>query len=796
MKRPLFILAIAVTAGVIIQYIIEAPFNLLIFTSLLLLCFALILLRRQSRYTHYIIVPLFMIIGTIHMSNFQYNEHKYSAAEIMKRHNIKINKYCELVIEPRNYPTHKEESLTYVGFIRYMKQGKFETSTDFKVLLRINNASQLSPEEYPRPGDVFRVVSPLKPVPVYNNYVENPYTNYYYRKSIKYSISVSTPEAIDYVTRRTSFHLLDLANYSRSRLSRAIDTYFQNPEHVSLLKAMTLGIRSGFDENLSSSLKTTGIYHIVAISGLHVGILYIFLVMLLTFPVKDIKTRLVLTSGIILFFAFMVGFYPSVTRASLIIILITAGRLLNRQYDFLNLLGFSALCIIAHNPVEVFAPGFQLTFLITLGLKLVADLLSWERARSLSGMIKTSFVISLTAYLVSLPITIFYFNITAPIGILLNVIIVPFVFTILILSIIFFVLSLTQLPFLNIAGFLLQSVIDLMLWIVSIFKSLPFSSIRPPTPGWLMICFYFLVLCFLYFTLVRKKWRIISSSILPAMVLIFIFRPFSYKAPDNLRISILDVGQGESILIETPEKKTILIDAGGNYELSPYIGEKVVSRTLWKQGIKQIDHLILTHSHLDHLAGMIPVAGNFKVINFYDNGLISLDNPGYALLRETLAEDVNYSFMRDGCIIKCGKTEIHCLNPPFLRNDLLPVLPENDYSIVLMLQYGEFKMLLTGDLEHPGEKMLIEQYGKSLECDILKLGHHGSSDATSLQFLKLTSPEYAVASLGRFNRFHYPSENILQKLKNLNIPLVHTAANGRITIISNGKDFKIDTFIK
>lgn len=272
------------------------------------------------------------------------------------------------------------------------------------------------------------------------------------------------------------------------------------------------------------------------------------------------------------------------------------------------------------------------------------------------------------------------------------------------------------------------------------------------------------------------------------LLLIIVAVPLFYtKFEQPLKIHLLDVGEGDSILIQTPKHKTILIDAG-----NPVTGQKVI-QYLKKHHIKKIDHLIFTHPDQDHIGGIFYLLQRLKIKNIYDNGenLTSYFKASdfYYWYDQLVRKDENYQRLEAGESIQVGKVMLNVLWPP----TPLPFNWFNPNSVVLMLKYGDFKALLTGDLVEMAEKKLLQKE-VSLDADLLKSGHHGSDDATTDPFLDAVSPKMVLISANHKDRRPYPGNLALERLQKREIPYFRTDFNGDIllTIKSNG-EIKVKT---
>ena len=256
----------------------------------------------------------------------------------------------------------------------------------------------------------------------------------------------------------------------------------------------------------------------------------------------------------------------------------------------------------------------------------------------------------------------------------------------------------------------------------------------------------------------------------------------TYKNENELTVYFIDVGQGDCTLIILPDKKNILVDAGSLSE-----GPKI-TEYLKLLGIKQINHLILTHPHDDHIGGIFSIVSEFKINNFYDNGFSNFDSTIYvdylSLVRGNLTK---YNVLQAGESLIFDSVKIKVLNPRLPLTGNL-----NEDSIVLKLVFGNLNILLSGDLGDLGEKQLLAS-GTELRSQILKVGHHGDKTSSSHDFLEKVKPEAAIISVSNINEYGQPHKETLNRLNNAGTIVYRTDKSGNIVLKTDGKTYSIQT---
>ncbi len=263
----------------------------------------------------------------------------------------------------------------------------------------------------------------------------------------------------------------------------------------------------------------------------------------------------------------------------------------------------------------------------------------------------------------------------------------------------------------------------------------------------------------------------------------------------DLAVSFIDVGQGDSILVETPEGKNILIDGGGipAWRQQKYkIGAKVVSPFLQQKKIKQLDMMILTHGHTDHLDGLLDVLDAYPVAEFVDTlegGGGVTDDEYIKVLQAVKTKKIKYRLASAGDSLDFGPSlQVLVLNPPQDRFN-----NPNDNSLVIKITYNKVSFLLTADIGQVAERIMLSVYGDMLTATVLKIAHHGSRSSSCASFLHEVNPGLAIISCGRNNSFGHPHPEVLQRLKRKNIPYLITAKKGTVTVITDGLSYQVKT---
>jgi len=596
-----------------------------------------------------------------------------------------------------------------------------------------------------------------------------------------------------------------------------------NPPTSSIFKALVLGEQGDISEEIKEYFILTGTAHLLAISGDQFGIVALLSFSLLIWILKRSEFLLLsisvrkwaagLTIPCIILYAFIAGGGISVIRAAIMVITFLFSILLNRERDLLHTLALAAFLILIFSPPSLFDVSFQLSFLAVLSiLYLVPRILREFKQEGISLLLRTSWKKNILKYIMlsllvtgvailgTAPFIALHFNRFSTIGFFTNLFIIPWVgFIIVPLSLTASIFSFFFTPLatflININGF-----ITLILFrVLAFFASIPYASLFVSTPTiFEIILFYLLLFCAVHLRK-GKRIRYIFAGLCLVLILDLAFWNFKDLFQKDLRLTFIDVGHGDSILIEFPKGKKMLIDGGGLYEDRFDIGKNVISPFLWKKKIRRIDTLVLTHPDPDHLKGLNFIASQFSIGQFWDNGFRTESEP-YLQLKKILVENKikTQSLNEENPSQIINGVEISFLNPPALnatQRKVRNLWDLNNSSLVMKLRFKNVSALLAGDIGKEAEGRMLRK-DVSLRADILKIPHHGSSSSSSPLFLERVKPTYAILSVGERNIGRLPHPEVLKRYLQLGSRILRTDKYGAITVITDGENIEVKTFLK
>ena len=783
MVRPLPIILALYVIGIIYGKFISIN-PIILFTILVfLIIIAIISFIKQWNITT---AFLFLIIFLIGIFNYNLNSNPIGADHIINFIEDKNLTIIGTVLEKEYYSNQEKISLK-------IKVNQIEKNDGDGIkaqgLLLVNTYLENCPYEY---GDILKIKGKLEKPVKQKNFGEFNYELYLARGKIFTYLNIWQERNIWKIGEDNSNYLSSFSLSARDKIKEVTKQILPQPYNY-LLIGMLLGEKGFIPPDLKEVFAEAGIMHILAVSGLHVGIIAFALAALLNMLRLPKKLKLFTLVLILLIYASITGYRPSVLRATIMFIMLIGGKLINRDRNLNISLFFAAFLILLLNPLTLYDAGFLLSFIVTFFIINLSPILQ-ELYSKIIVWIKTPLAISTAAWIGIFPLSAYYFNKVSIISIVSNIFIIPLTGIAVILGFVTFFIGLLSIPLAGVIANINYLVLYLITLAAKSFSLLPFAFAYVAQPSIVMIVLYYLTVFFIIEIFYKKnlspetKKRAVFIT-LSVILLIIIVQVF--YLPDNLKVNFINVGEGDCILIEAPNKINILIDGGGTPQSNFDVGGKTVIPYLRRKGIDTINLLVLTHPHLDHLEGLLPVIKEFKVDMVLDSGLIS-DLQEYKEFISTIQEKgIPYHLAKAGDnFIFSNNLEIFLLNPLY-NADFYNDSDFNNASIVIKLFYKNTDFLFTGDIEEATEKKLLI-WQNILQSDVLKVSHHGSATSTNSEFLDKVNPMIAAITVGK-NNFGHPSQKVMERLEDKNIKIYRTDEDGTIIVRTNGQEYWIKT---
>lgn len=570
-------------------------------------------------------------------------------------------------------------------------------------------------------------------------------------------------------------------------------------EDAAAMFALLFGGYEGVSQELVTDFTTTGIVHLLSVSGSHISLLAAVLAAfssLLRLP-RILRAGLVIT-GIALY-ALLAGCVPPVIRSALMGGLTFTALALGREHSARRILLLTGLFMLAAWPLLLFHISFQLSFLATAGLIFLAPPLTrWLRARGWPLFLAAGIAITAAAHLATMPVIAYYFNMFSVSSFAANLLLVPIVELLIVLALAaglaaWLLPPLGKLAF-GLAGLLLAFVAEM----ARLLARLPGSQIYVPSPGLFACLLWYLALgCCLLPRPLRERWialgrrhaRSGAGALLLGLAAFLIARSLQ---PAELAVTFLDVHQGDAAVLRIRDH-TFMIDCGGTRDRAYDIGGRVDVPYLLHTGSRSLDAIFLSHAHEDHAAGAGSILRKLPV------GTVFTAGEGRAAYAVSMGLSTADPLLGRFVELKTGETysidgvRIEVLTAPVAARQEKGGSISNEACAVLRVRYGDAAFLFTGDIEAEQEAALLSSVS-DLRCTVLKVGHHGSATSTSEPFLARAKPRYAVISVGADNTFGHPRPEVLARLRAAGARTFRTDEDGAVTFRTDGRHLRAETF--
>ena len=713
----------------------------------------------------------------------------------------------------------EDKQYSYLYKIKVLNVKNKKESKNTYLYLKINKKSDVLLEY----GDIISFKGEFQEPSKKRNYGGFDYKNYLKTLKIYGTVKVENYEVLE---ENKGNILISFSNKISNSVKEKIYDLLDKRE-ANLLIGLLLGDDDNIDDDIEESFKISSLSHILAVSGMQVTYIITAMYFIFNNLLGKRKTKIVIII-ILIFYTILTGFSPSIVRASIMGILIMGAGLFYRKNNIWNSIAISLLLMLIYNPFLITNVGLQLSYLGTIGIILLNKtflrifnkirfekyILNRKIINIVSKIIEI-LTVTISASIAVFPIMLYNFNLFGTYFLITNLLASIIIGPITIFGTVIVIISFVFLKIGKLLSVILEISLNILV-LVSNFSKLPFSKIYITTPKISMIIIYYVLIIFfnyickiynnrnLSLTQIRfrnlialykykikeiynnKKSRKKFISILILIVFCFnIYNFFIIKR--ELKIYFVDVKQGDSTFIVTPKNETILIDGGGSLGTDFDVGENTLLPYILDRGYKKIDLMFVSHFDQDHIGGLFKILEELKV----EKVCISKqeeDSENYQKFLNIVKEK-NIQVL----VVKIGDKIV--LDNNLYFNVLWPKDKQieenklNNNAIVMKLNYNNFSMLFTGDIEKKAEKEILETYknSKILESDILKVAHHGSKTSTTDEFLNKVKPKIALIGVGKDNMFNHPSNTTIEKLEKMNIKIYRTDLNAEISICVNDK---------
>ena len=791
-NRPVVVIAIGYIIGIIVGLYCKisiVPIFLILYL-LYLICkkqhktkFKLISYKRYLRYVNIIITKkvIFILIAISIISNtiVLYKENQINSI-YNKYDNIQIVAKLKIIsnLEETNYKNRYKAKIIKCN-------NKILNSKNVYIYFKKDNKYII---EY---GDEIQLTGLFTKPETQRNYKGFDYSKYLKTLNIFGNIDVQ-----DIIKRDKRVNIHVYVNTIYLKIKKIFYKSFEK-QNASILCGIVLGDTIGINNYIKEKFSDSNIAHTLAISGMHIGYITGFCTFFIIIFGK--RKGYFITIFVLLVYISIIGFHPSAIRASIMAILMLCSKIIYKKSDIWTNISFSCLILLLYNPYLIMNSGFILSYIGTIGIIVFS-----HNFKPKSKIIK-SIGITVSVFISIFPILAVCFHKIPILNLFISCIIGTIVALCLILGIFFIIF--------NSLNFKVRFIIDILNILISFFiniaefgAKIPLGKIYIISPSMFFIIIYYFIVILVFFryklyhtksrtfftrrirnliSLLKYKIKSNKKRCISLAVLIIISFTIIRAIPNNLKIYFVDVGQGDSCLIITPENKKILLDGGGSTSENNDVGKNVLIPYLLNRGITKLDYIIVSHFDTDHVGGLLTVMEKLKV----DKVIISKQGENSANLekfKEIISKkNTNVKVVGKGDRVQIEKNLYLDILWPDNQNLISDNILNNN-SIVVKLNYKSFSMLFTGDIEEIAEKEILKQYKNNLNVlnsTILKVAHHGSKTSSTQEFLDAVKAKIALIGVGENNKFGHPNEEVIKMLRDMRTRIYRTDKMGEITMI-------------
>jgi len=645
------------------------------------------------------------------------------------------------------------------------------------------------------PGDEVRVTGEVILLHGYNNPAQYDSVAAAQRQGIRAWMSIQN-QGINIITKNSGMSWRHTLGIWREKIINNMQKVMP-ASHAAILAGMLFGGYGGIPREIVADFATTGIVHILSVSGSHIALVVGVITVLGTSVARrfTFNTKIVslFAGGIVTFYAVFCGLTPPVLRSLIMGLIALFAVCFGREKDATNALLLSALGMMIHEPALIYDLSFQLSFASTAGLVFL-NAKTVAMMTALPTWLARLLAVTIAAQLGVLPFIAWYFNSFSLSSLVANVLIVPLIEWIVILGLVGACIGMLFGVLGNIMMVICSLLIGVVIQCTAWLAMVPGAKIYLPSIGLILGTIYYLLLAWVYgykpgnmLSLVEliQTWPGASAAtLLSTVICVILYSVY----PRAMYVHFIDVGQGDCALIITPHGRAVMVDTGGVMGSATDfdIGDRVVVPYLKHYGVLSIDYLFLTHGHQDHAGGAAAIARELPV----KNSMLSRENYTQAVRNLVqVAHTTRFIPVYEAQRIDIDGVAIQVIHGASGFN----VEQRNEVSSVVRVSYGKHSFLLTGDLAGKGEEEILAS-GQGIASTVLKVAHHGAKTSSTIGFLQAVAPEYAVISVGENNRFGHPHGDTIRRLLTQNSKIYRTDQQGAIVFKTNGKTLAVEAF--
>lgn len=763
LKRPLFYICLSFVCGMYILSLVTLE-SALQFCAIAVLIFSLILIKKINVSN---VVVLLLCVLSFCAGCIRYEASNNITTKELYAY---VDDTVQINAEVTDMPVVTDKTVSFIAKLTSIDKNGKKVLCDEKMRFShfIQTGTNVKELNVPHIGANISVMGKITVPTGAMNTGGFDYSRYLKGDNIFFQceISLDDLEVIEYIERP-----LHIWTKFRSKCIDAFDEAFP-AEEVGVLKAFVLGDKTSLSSDVEEAFSSSGLSHILAVSGLHVVAFAKAITEILSRSSKSKRKQMVASSIAGVFFVLFTGASVSAIRAGVMCVAAYFAKLIYRKADSISVLAEVAAVFCLINPHVVYDASFMLSFSATAGILTLTDsvmvlfrpvttkLNREKRLHRVASEGINIFCVGIAAQIFVTPLLVYMFNGFSIMSVIATVVINPILSPMLILGVTFTALSFVSSSVALPVGVVICFLAKVSIYIAEFFGGFAFSKIAFGVITPFLLLLYAAVVATLIFAIRKKKLHFITSLMCTTCLLI-VYTISALVNYNTAQVSFINVGNGDCALIKAPGNCDILIDAGGNAK-SETSGKYIIAPYLIKNGVTDIEYVVLSHTHTDHVNGLL---GLFDIMEI--GHIIMPYNAEHTeefekIVKKAQEYNIPVTYFINGDELKINDhMKITAITPD--AKQYLVSKDANDSCLTVRLDYGEMSFLFTGDITSDIEGYILDYYSDMLDVDVLKVAHHGSGSSSCQEFIDAVSPDYSYIPVGK-NSYGHPSQNVIDRL--------------------------------
>lgn len=763
LKRPLFYISLFFVCGMYILSVVTLE-SVLMFSIFAMLVFVLILLKKINVAN---VVVLFLCVLSFCAGCIRYEVSNDITAKELYTY---VGDTVQINAEITDTPVVTDKTVSFVAQVTSIDRNGKRVLCEGKMRFShfIQTGTTIEELNIPYLGAEISVAGKITVPNGAMNTGGFDYSRYLKGENIFFQceISLDDLEIIDYVDRPE--HIWQ--KFRRKCIS-IFDEAFPS-EEGGVLKAFVLGDKSSLSDEIGESFSASGLSHILAVSGLHVSVFSRTIGRILALFRKSKRKQMIASSIAGIFFVLFTGASVSAIRAGIMCVVAYFAKLIYRKADSLSVLAVVAAVFCVINPHVVYDASFILSFSATAGILMLTDSVAFlfkpittklDREKWLHCVIATGInivCVGIAAQIFVTPLLVYMFNGFSVMSVIATVVINPLLSPMLLGGVVFTALSFVNTAVASPVGIAISLLSKIVIYVADLFGSFAFSKVifGVITPFLLLMYASFVVTGIFA---IRKKWMHFATALVCTTCLLITYLVSTLVNYNIVQVSFINVGNGDCALIKAPGDCDILIDAGGSAK-SETSGEYIIAPYLIKNGVNDIEYVVLSHTHADHVNGLLGLFDIMEIGHIIMPYNAENTEEAEKILKKAKEYNIPITYFIHGDVLYVNDDiKITAITPD--AKQYLISKDANDSCLTVRLDYGETSFLFTGDITSDIEGYILDCYPEMLEADVLKVAHHGSDSSSCQGFIDAVSPQYSYIPVGE-NSYGHPSQEVIERL--------------------------------